>query len=35
MELRDYQEKDALEIINWINNERDFRLWSSDRYKNS
>ena len=32
MELRDYQKKDAFEILNWIKNEREFRLWSADRY---
>lgn len=34
MELRDYIETDAYEIIKWINDERDLRLWSADRYKN-
>ena len=32
MEFREYQENDALEILKWINNERDFRMWSADRY---
>ena len=32
MELRDYKESDAKIILTWINNERDFRLWSADRY---
>lgn len=32
MEFREYQETDALEILKWINNERDFRMWSADRY---
>lgn len=32
MKLRDYRETDAKEILSWINNERDFRLWSADRY---
>ena len=34
MELRDYKETDAKEILKWIKNEREFRLWSADRYKN-
>ena len=32
MLLRTYKEEDAKEILNWINNEREFRLWSADRY---
>ena len=32
MELRTYKEEDAKEILNWIENEREFRLWSADRY---
>ena len=32
MELRKYQESDACEIIKWTNNEREFKLWSADRY---
>ena len=32
MELRKYNENDANEILSWINNERDFRLWSANRY---
>ena len=32
MEFRKYEEKDAQEIIKWISNEREFRLWSADRY---
>lgn len=34
MNLRDYQETDAFEIIKWINNERDLKLWSANIYKN-
>jgi RimJ/RimL family protein N-acetyltransferase len=33
MELRNYQKNDAKIILTWINNEREFRLWSADRYK--
>ena len=33
MILREYRESDANVIINWINNEREFRLWSADRSK--
>jgi len=32
MEFRNYLENDAKEILNWIKSERDFRLWSADRY---
>jgi len=32
MEIRKYIETDAFEIIKWINNEREFRLWCADRY---
>jgi RimJ/RimL family protein N-acetyltransferase len=32
MELRKYQETDAIEILKWTTNEREFRLWSADRY---
>ena len=32
MELRKYQKTDAIEILKWTTNERDFRLWSADRY---
>ena len=32
MELRKYQETDAVEILKWTTNEREFRLWSADRY---
>ena len=34
MELRRYKSSDAKIILTWINNERDFRLWSADRYNN-
>lgn len=33
MELRTYKEEDAENILNWIKNEREFRLWSADRYE--
>ena len=33
MNLRTYKEDDAKEILSWIKNEREFRLWSADRYK--
>jgi len=33
MELRKYNKEDAKEILNWINNEKEFRLWSADRYQ--
>jgi len=32
MELRKYQETDAIEILKWITTEKEFRLWSADRY---
>lgn len=32
MNLRDYKEDDAEKILTWIKNEREFRLWSADRY---
>ena len=32
MEFRKYQKEDAKEILSWIKTERDFRLWSADRY---
>lgn len=32
MLLRKYKEEDAKIILNWIKNEREFRLWSADRY---
>ena len=34
MKLRKYQETDATEILKWIENEREFKLWSADRYNN-
>ena len=34
MRLREYQEEDAKIILGWIGNEREFRLWSADRYQN-
>ena len=33
MNLRRYKKDDAKEILNWIKNEREFRLWSADRYE--
>ena len=32
MRLRKYEPDDAKNIISWLDNERDFRLWSADRY---
>lgn len=32
MVLRDYEEEDAKEIIKWIHNERELKLWCADRY---
>lgn len=32
MMLRNFISTDANEIIKWIENEREFRLWSADRY---
>ena len=32
MKLRQYRTEDAQEILSWIKNEREFRLWSADRY---
>ena len=32
MELRDYKDSDAKIILTWTTNEREFRLWSADRY---
>lgn len=32
MEFRKYRETDAAEILSWIANEREFKLWSADRY---
>lgn len=34
MNLRRYKKDDAVEILNWIKNEKEFRLWSADRYEN-
>ncbi len=34
MNLRPYKKEDAAKILSWIKNERAFRLWSADRYKN-
>ncbi len=34
MKLREYQKNDASIILKWIKNEREFRLWSADRYQN-
>lgn len=33
MEFREYKQDDAKEILSWIKDEREFRLWSADRYK--
>jgi len=33
MNLRTYKDNDAKEILKWIKNEREFRLWSADRYQ--
>lgn len=33
MILREYKETDANVILSWIKNEREFRLWSADRYE--
>lgn len=32
MIFRPYRKEDASEIIKWIKNERELRLWSADRY---
>ncbi|MBR2724641.1 MAG: GNAT family N-acetyltransferase [Ruminococcus sp.] len=32
--LREYMEKDAKIILSWITDERSFRQWSADKYKN-
>lgn len=32
MIFRPYKSEDACEILKWISNERDLRLWSADRY---
>lgn len=34
MNFRKYKQEDAKEILSWIETEREFRLWSADRYKN-
>ena len=34
MNLREYIESDAKEILSWIKTERELRLWSWERYKN-
>ena len=34
MKFRSYKEDDASIILSWISNEREFRLWSADRYEN-
>lgn len=34
MNFRAYKEDDAKEILSWIKDEREFRLWSADRYNN-
>ena len=34
MIFRTYKEEDANEILSWIQNEKEFRLWSADRYSN-
>lgn len=34
MYFRKYKEDDAKEILSWIKDEREFRLWSADRYNN-
>ena len=33
MILREFQESDAEYIVNWIGNEREFRMWCADRYE--
>jgi len=33
MYLRKYKESDADKILSWISTEREFRLWSADRYE--
>lgn len=32
MNFREYKEDDAKQILSWIKDEREFRLWSADRY---
>ena len=34
MILREFKDDDAEKIVKWIGSERDFRLWSADRYDN-
>ena len=34
MKFRKYKEDDAIEILSWIKDEREFRLWSANRYIN-
>ncbi|MEE0867161.1 MAG: GNAT family protein [Clostridia bacterium] len=34
LRLRPYKKCDAKQIVSWINDERIFRLWCIDRYKN-
>lgn len=34
MNFRKYKKEDAKEILSWIENEREFRLWSANRYEN-
>lgn len=34
MNFRLYKKEDAEEILSWIKDEREFRLWSADRYEN-
>lgn len=34
MKFRPYMAEDAKEILSWIKDEREFRLWSADRYEN-
>ena len=33
IQLRTYKEEGADKILGWISNEREFRLWSADRYE--
>ncbi len=33
MKIRKYKNSDAKIILSWIKNEREFRLWSADRYE--
>lgn len=34
MILREFADSDAEKIVKWTGNERNFRLWCADRYKN-